>query len=61
MKNLKLTLLGIAVILFGISVLLLSKLPLPDSGIFEILGLFCPFLGLTLSIIGFVRREDSDK
>lgn len=63
MQKLKLTLLGIAVILFGISSLLLSGLDLPTyhNGIFELLGLFCPFLGLALSIVGFVRKEDSGK
>ncbi len=61
MKNTKLVLLGIAVILFGISAILLSGLqgtPAFHNGIYELLGVVCPIAGVVLSIIGFFMKDD---
>lgn len=62
MKNTKLMLLGIAVILFGICAVLLSGLqgtPNFHNGIYELLGVICPILGVVLSVIGFFMRDDN--
>lgn len=61
MKSLKLLLLGIAVILFGVCAILLSGLqglPTYHNGIYEILGLICPIAGGGLAIEGFFMKGD---
>jgi len=60
MKNIKLILLGIAVILFGISAILLSGLqgtPSFHNGIYELLGVVCPIAGVILSVAGFFMKD----
>jgi len=60
-KNLKWIFLGIAVILFGISSVLLSGLqgvPTYHNGIYELLGIICPIVGLAAVIWGFFRKDD---
>lgn len=59
MKSCKLLLLGIALILFGISAALLAGLDLPTyhNGIYLLLGALCPIAGVFLSVIGFVRKD----
>jgi len=63
MKDLKLTLLGIAAILLGIWAVLLSGLDLPTyhNGFLKLLGIFAPVLGVILSLAGFVRKSHTDK
>lgn len=61
MKGVKLMLLGIAVILFGLGAVLLSGLqgtPTYHNGIYELLGVFCPIAGGVLALLGFFRRDD---
>ena len=61
MKNIRLLLLGIALLLFGISANLLAGLqgtPTFHNGIYELLGVFCPIAGGVLALLGFFRRDD---
>ena len=60
MKSLKFLLLGIALILFGISAVLLSGLqavPTLHNGVYELLGVLCPIAGVALSVFGFFYRD----
>lgn len=63
MKGMKLNLLGIALILFGVSALLLAGLDLPTyhHWIFETLGLVCPFFGLITAFWGALVKEDAEE
>lgn len=59
-KSIKLMLLGITVTLFGVSANLLAGLtgaPTFQNGIYELLGVLCPVLGVIFSIFGFVRKD----
>lgn len=59
-KGIKLMLLGITVTLFGVSANLLAGLtgtPTFQNGIYELLGVLCPVLGVILSILGFARKD----
>ncbi len=61
MKNVKLILLGIAVILFGVCSILLGGLtgmPTFHNGIYELLGVVCPVVGLVFVVWGFFRKDD---
>ncbi len=61
MKNIKLMLLGIAVILFGMSAILISGLqgtPNFHNGIYELLGVVCPFAGVALVVIAFFMKDN---
>lgn len=61
MKNIKLILLGIAVILFGLCSILLGGLsgtPTFHNGVYELLGVVCPVVGLVFVVWGFFRKED---
>ena len=62
MKGSKLILLGIALILFGVSALLLAGLDLPThrNWIFETLGLVCPLFGLVTAFWGSLVKEDAE-
>lgn len=63
MKSLKLILLGVSVILFGISAILLSGLqgtPTFHNGIWELLGSICPILGIILAAAGFFFEKKID-
>ena len=55
MKSVKLMLAGIAILLFGGCSILLSGLDLPtwNNGIYQLLGLVCPIIGVVLAILGF--------
>lgn len=56
MKNIRLLLLGIALLLFGISANLLAGLqgtPTFHNGIYELLGVICPVAGLGVALLGF--------
>lgn len=57
MKNQKLILLGIAAILFGISILLSG---LYNNTIFELLGVFCPIAGIALAVFGFLAKDKEE-
>lgn len=60
MKPIKLLLLGIAIILFGISAALLSGsqgTPTFGNGIYELLGVICPIAGVVLSVVGFACKD----
>ena len=60
MKNLKLMLLGIALLLFGICAALLAGLngiPTFRNGEYELMALICPFAGLALVVLGFARKD----
>ena len=60
MKGAKFLLLGIALILFGISAILLSGLqaaPTLHNGAYELLGVSCPIVGVALSVFGFSYRD----
>lgn len=60
MKNPKLMLPGIALLLLGICAALLSGLngvPTFRSGAYELMAVICPFAGLALAVLGFVRRD----
>ncbi len=60
MKNIKLLLFGIAVILFGICAVLLSGLqgtPTFHNGVFELAGIICPIAGVLLSAVGFFKKD----
>ena len=51
---------GIALILFGISAILLSGLqaaPTLHNGAYELLGVSCPIVGVALSVFGFFYRD----
>lgn len=61
MKNIKIMLLGIALILSGISAALLSGLqgtPTYHNGIYELLAVLCPIAGLAVCIFGLARRDN---
>lgn len=61
MKNIKIMLLGIALMLFGISAALLSGLqgtPTYHNGIYELLAVSCPIAGLMTCILGLARKDD---
>lgn len=56
MKNIKLILLGIAVMLFGLCSLLLSGLgglPTYNNAVFELLGVISPIAGVIIAAAGF--------
>lgn len=56
MKSTNQILLGIAVILFGGACLAVNTIM--DIGVFmEALSLFCPFVGLAISILGAIKRD----
>lgn len=60
MKGQRWMLLGIALILFGISAALLAGLqntPTFGNGIYELLGVLCPIAGLGAALLGFFTRE----
>ena len=60
MKNLKLMLLGIALLLFGICSALLAGLagaPLFRNGEYELMAVICPAVGLALAVLGFCRKD----
>lgn len=57
MKSVKLILLGIAIILFGAACLGLEALVFDDDGIFEILGVISPFVGLGVSVFGALKKD----
>ena len=59
MKGIKLMLAGIAVLLFGGCSILLAGLDLPtwNNGIYQLLGVVCPIIGIVLAFLGFL--EDS--
>ena len=60
MKSIKITLMGIAIILFGISAALLSGLsgtPTFGNGIYELLAVICTIAGLLVCGLGLVRKE----
>lgn len=50
---------GIAVLLFGGCSILLAGLDLPtwNNGIYQLLGVVCPIIGIVLAFLGFL--EDS--
>ncbi len=54
MKSVKLMLAGIAILLFGGCSILLSGLDLPtwNNGIYQLLGVVCPIIGVVLAILG---------
>lgn len=61
MKNIKLLLFGIALLLFGISVNLLAGLqglPTFQNGIYELVGIFSSIVGIAVSCLGFIRKDD---
>lgn len=63
MKNQKLILLGIAIILFGLCSILLSGLEgmaTYNNGIYELLGVICPIAGMILAILGFFMGDKKD-
>lgn len=59
MKSIKLILTGIAVLLFGVCSILLAGLDLPTyhNGIYELLGVVCPVVGVALAVFGFLRGD----
>lgn len=61
MKQVKWMLAGIAVILFGLCSILLAGLEgLPatyHNGIYELLGVVCPFIGVALAAAGFWGKD----
>ena len=60
MKNIRLLLLGIALLLFGISANLLAGLqgtPTFHNGIYELLGVICPVAGLGVALLGFFAGD----
>lgn len=63
MKSIKLILVGISLLLFGICAILLSELdgvPTFQNGVFQLLGLICPFLGLPLSAWGTLKKQNNN-
>lgn len=60
MRDLKLLLLGIAVLLFGICAALLAGLGIPgfSYGEYETMTTISLFVGLGLAVLGFVWREE---
>lgn len=60
MKNIKFLLLGIALLLFGISAILLAGLDLPTyhNGIYELLGVLCPIAGIGAAVLGFFMKDN---
>lgn len=64
MESVKWMLLGIAVLLFGISSNLLAGLqgtPTYHNGIYELLGVACPILGLGIALYGLFRKDELKK
>ena len=64
MKSVKWMLLGVTVLLFGISANLLSGLqgtPTYHNGIYELLGVICPILGLGAALYGLFRKDEPKK
>ncbi len=60
MKNLKLILLGLAALLFGVCAILLAGLqgtPTYHNGFWELTGVIFPLAGLLLCIFGYVRKD----
>lgn len=59
MKSVKLMLAGIAILLFGGCSILLSGLDLPtwNNGIYQLLGVVCPIIGVVLAILGFLGDD----
>ncbi len=60
MKNVKLMLLGIAIILLGICAILLSGLqgtPTFHNDIYELSAVICPIVGVILSAFGFFMKD----
>lgn len=59
MKSLKLMLAGIAVLLFGGCSILLAGLDLPtwNNGIYQLLGVVCPIIGVVLAVFGFLGDD----
>ncbi len=60
MKGMKLLLLGIAFILFGICAVLLAGLDLPTyhNGIYKLLGVLCPIAGIGAAALGFFMKDN---
>lgn len=61
MKGMKLLLLGIAFILFGISANLLAGLagtPTFHNGLYELLGVLCPIAGIGAAVLGFFMKDN---
>ncbi len=59
MKSVKLMLAGIAVLLFGGCSILLAGLDLPtwNNGIYQLLGVVCPIIGVVLAVFGFLGDD----
>lgn len=59
MKSVKQILTGIAVLLFGVCSILSVGLDLPTfhNGIYELLGVICPIVGVVLAVFGFLRKD----
>ena len=60
MKNLKIMLLGLGLMLFGVCAVLMSGLkgfPTYDNGFYQLLGVVCPFAGLALCLFGCARKD----
>lgn len=58
-KSIKLILTGTAVLLFGGCSILLAGLDLPTfhNGIYELLGVVCPIIGVVLAVFGFLGHD----
>lgn len=59
MKSVKLMLAGITVLLFGGCSILLAGLDLPtwNNGIYQLLGVVCPIIGVVLAVFGFLGDD----
>ncbi len=57
MKSTNIVLLGIAIILFGAVCIGIETLIMDNEGVFEVLGIVCPFLGLVVSTLGMMKRD----
>ncbi len=64
MKQIKIILIGIAMILFGICAILLSGLsgtPTFHNGIYELLGNISPLTGLAVSLYGLLYKPEKNE
>lgn len=61
MKQIRFILFGIAVLLFGVCANLLAGLDLPTlrNGIYELLGVICPFVGIAISGYGLFCKDET--